>query len=944
MSEKPLLSRAQIEDLFAALSDSASPVRIAVLRDLVRLPLDPESTELLRPMLPYVQEPGIAWTTFVPSSSVRDSILEIVQCTEEDERNLARETIAEAEEKAREPGQESFRITSRFAQLALNDYDPHSENLLGDAEDVARQAEELGKSYLPDVAGLYDVYRVWLRRAANFWFHWVEERQHEYDPATQMPSWFPLYEGPLAVSRQIEWAVSRGDTAEMLAALHPALKSSVARDRFAAAQLIEWSERTKSEPSYWRFGGGSGPGDAIQAAVRNMLGQALKLGSPEHGSHPIGPEPSPAPAPVRSRDSLFGPMKDSVPASYPLSSAPPPAPGPPASAPSSGAENTTFERRISFWIAERESNRDVPLELGVTYHGSFRVGLPVAATLFGGGDIIPDADIPQSGLKTRWKVVPANLQFAATDPAVTIDASGEAEFGLLVPKIGDSLTVTLALTPLAVEAGLLVLIFVGDKLYRELSVSLRVTAGKAVPIPGESVSNTTRDHALARLGQADLRTTHEWTTPPGSLTLYVYMPGRASVFGSVDGVSYPPGEQVYVGTEKSDLGNTVDALRKAAESLRAKATAYLNDIDPADLLNRLDAFQAQYDWAQLVDFADPAHVAAWNVVAASKELQVLAFYGRKLYDTLFPADQNSRPWMDALPPGQLVHVVWRKDSGASCIPHLPWEMLYRGDANPGVPVDPTQFWGLRYRIQYTSYNPPRVPSASLGNPQESCCTSLLFFGKSPKELAEVQWQRQIWTALSGKIKSCLLPSGTADPKSEILKALTDPESVTNPAKIPAAVLYLFCHYGKDPNDTPILRFGDTSDPDDNLTEPEISTSQLVSRPLVFANACATAGTDVYSDNPVTKAFFDRGCRAFIGTDCMVPAAMASRFAVIFFYFFLRLVDKQQLPMAAGEAVAQTRLFLWSQYRNIGGLLYSYLNQYDLYMASDAEIRTLQRKG
>ena len=101
---------------------------------------------------------------------------------------------------------------------------------------------------------------------------------------------------------------------------------------------------------------------------------------------------------------------------------------------------------------------------------------------------------------------------------------------------------------------------------------------------------------------------------------------------------------------------------------------------------------------------------------------------------------------------------------------------------------------------------------------------------------------------------------------------------------------------------------------------------------------------MYSANAVTKAFFDRGCRAFIGTDCMVPAAMASRFAVIFFYFFLRLVDKQQLPMAAGEAIAQTRLFLWSQYRNIGGLLYSYLNQYDLYMASDAEIRTLQRKG
>ena len=445
-SKNPLLSPAQTEDLFAALADSASPVRIAVLRALVRLPLDPESTGLLRPMLAHILEPEIAWTTFVPSSSVRDSILDIVQCTEEEERSLARETMAEAEEQVRKSGQDSFRITSRFAQLALNDYDPNSENLLADAEDIARQAEELGKWYSPDVAGLYNVYRVWLRRAANFWFQWLEERRHEYDPATQMPSWFPMQEGPLAVSRQIEWAVSRGDTAETLAALHPALTSSVARDRFAAAQLIEWSERTKSEPSYWRFGGGSGPGDAIQAAVRNMLGQGLNSGSPEQSSHRIEAEPSPAPAPGGSHGSIFGPMKHSVPAGSPLSSAASPAPGPPAPAPSSGAENSLPERRISFWIAERESSRDVPLELGVTYHGNFRVGLPVAATLFGGADIIPDADIPPSGLKTRWQVVPSNLRFAATDPAVTIAASGEAEFGLLVPKFGDSLTVTVALT------------------------------------------------------------------------------------------------------------------------------------------------------------------------------------------------------------------------------------------------------------------------------------------------------------------------------------------------------------------------------------------------------------------------------------------------------------------------------------------------------------------
>ena len=46
-------------------------------------------------------------------------------------------------------------------------------------------------------------------------------------------------------------------------------------------------------------------------------------------------------------------------------------------------------------------------------------------------------------------------------------------------------------------------------------------------------------------------------------------------------------------------------------------------------------------------------------------------------------------------------------------------------------------------------------------------------------------------------------------------------------------------------------------------------------------------------------------------------------------------------MPAGAALAQTALFLWAEYRNIGGLLYTYINQYDLYMAADAEVLALK---
>jgi hypothetical protein len=44
-------------------------------------------------------------------------------------------------------------------------------------------------------------------------------------------------------------------------------------------------------------------------------------------------------------------------------------------------------------------------------------------------------------------------------------------------------------------------------------------------------------------------------------------------------------------------------------------------------------------------------------------------------------------------------------------------------------------------------------------------------------------------------------------------------------------------------------------------------------------------------------------------------------------------------MPAGEALAQARMFLWTQYRNPGGLFYSLINQYNLYLASGSEVES-----
>ena len=153
------------------------------------------------------------------------------------------------------------------------------------------------------------------------------------------------------------------------------------------------------------------------------------------------------------------------------------------------------------------------------------------------------------------------------------------------------------------------------------------------------------------------------------------------------------------------------------------------------------------------------------------------------------------------------------------------------------------------------------------------------------------------------------------------------------------LLYLYCRCSPGDGTRPVLSFADTSQDADMLSDIDLGHRPLVDRPLVFANACATAAADVYLANQLESTFFDRGCRGYLGTETYVPVRLASRFASTFFHYFYRLVDPA--PMAAGEAVTQARLFLWSQYRNIGGLFYSYVNKWDLYAADREEVAGLR---
>jgi hypothetical protein len=211
---------------------------------------------------------------------------------------------------------------------------------------------------------------------------------------------------------------------------------------------------------------------------------------------------------------------------------------------------------------------------------------------------------------------------------------------------------------------------------------------------------------------------------------------------------------------------------------------------------------------------------------------------------------------------------------------------------------------------------------------------LLYWGDKPGDdvAAEAQWQAGEYRT---RTQSRLIPDpALPDLKRQILVALDAP------APSPVCLVYFYCHCSVGNGSQTVLRFGNTSKREDIVEESDLPQSSIPSGPIIFANACTTAQADANRTSELEQSFFDRGARAFIGTETKVPIKLASKFAWLYFQFFYRMVDPQ--PMAAGEALTQARIFLWTQYRNVGGLFYSMTNQYDLYLASDQEVIALRR--
>jgi hypothetical protein len=360
--------------------------------------------------------------------------------------------------------------------------------------------------------------------------------------------------------------------------------------------------------------------------------------------------------------------------------------------------------------------------------------------------------------------------------------------------------------------------------------------------------------------------------------------------------------------------------RRTLDNLRLNQQRYFDDVDPEDLAARLCAHQPGAEWVLTA-----GSNKAWTQLSRGDSLRRLAVEGYLLYTMVFPAGSEIRATVEALRPGDMLHLTWLP--GTCHVAHVPWALMYSQPLPaPDEPVDPAAFLGLRLRLCYVSH-PMRLRQRALGARDALTRAHLIYWGRGDRvaeETARHLSELARWNPY-------ILPNGPPC-KPQVTRFLNDP------APSPVGLVYFYCRSHIGEGASPLLRFGTGTSNDDSVGLHELGVADMPDQPLVFANACGTSAGAPYTPNQLEERFFLRGCSAFIGTECKVPIGLAARFGAAFFHFLY--VD----GTPAGEALAQARRFFWTEYGNLGGLYYSYVNDYYVSIAADEDLTARSQVG
>lgn len=624
------------------------------------------------------------------------------------------------------------------------------------------------------------------------------------------------------------------------------------------------------------------------------------------------------------------------------------------------------ERVLSFRIPALESARQAALTEGERYTAVFMAGEDTSGNLFG-RDTAALTDVSAQGLATRWAVLSRTARLTALGPGVTVTGPGAdssdpqwtATFPLFIPASGDSAQRRLALTPLAApQARLDVVIRVGDDVYRQLTVSLQVRPAEpeadhdrdhgqaAATAPGGAPGGAQRavpggapgpvaviEERMVPAGQVGLLPAAGWQRPARKLSVFVGGDHQAFVTCQETDL-----EETFPWRPRQDAVETaVAAVREALGRLRDSVPGYFGRIGAENVLGMLTGgYTPSADWTE----ADQGGRAAaadggWAAVAASRELGKLAYEGSLLYRAVF-GDALSELIEAELRPGDQLRLTWRDGSG-SWVPYLPLHLMYGGAApEPDEPTDPDRFFGLRYRLARLTRPVPK--SRALGHWSRTTRAHLLYWGGGPGDKVAdeaARHRRELATWQPAR----MLPPGSLESSAETPDARELGRFLRAPEPAPVSLLYFYCHSRGGAATAPALRFGAAAGADSELERFDMGSGHLPDAPLVFVNACDTSAAAPLLANQLRELFLSRGCRGYIGTETEVPAVLAARFATVFFSFLYGSQGRAMAPV--GEAVAQARRFLWTEYRSIGGLFYSYVGDYSLYAADEVTVAGLR---
>jgi hypothetical protein len=415
-------------------------------------------------------------------------------------------------------------------------------------------------------------------------------------------------------------------------------------------------------------------------------------------------------------------------------------------------------------------------------------------------------------------------------------------------------------------------------------------------------------------------------------------PERLTIIVENGYISYALGKAGNVGQIRTDTqwggdalasNAAVTGLHRALNRFRERFTEQLNTIDEQALSERLASFEPRADWDLPPNLFNGSPVTddmrRWEEMETSDELWELAEFGHQLYQAVFRTDSRLRSLIDELAGGALLEVQWQRHTRGR-IPNLPWMLMYAQPPSKGKPIDPRNFLGLRHRIGYL-VNYTR-DDQGLGNHG----MYVYYWDGDNETLAESRRQHDLW---AGPETYHVVPGepGRMPCEAALARSMLI-DSLRQPPWNPLALIYLFCI--GDMVQEQFLLYFTGGEQEVILPVQEIPSDPLRDSPLIFVNACKAGGaSDPTMGNPLEQRFLDRACRAFLGPVNYIPIRLASQFAQIFFHFLKG--DTSGKPIKAGEAVSQARRFLWEEFRNLGGLFYSYVNDYHIYLADGDEL-------